>query len=490
MTAISQLKPITLSNPQADILESPYERNLFIAGQGSGKSHLAGVISYNFVQSAPGCHGFIGANTYLQLTDSTLKRILDVWRDFFGLTEYSRENTSGQYVVDKRPPRHFRRIGHNFRDYWGKISFINGCVIYVGSLDNYKAHDGKEFAWAILDETKDTKSEAVKEVIIGRLRQPGLKNQKGEDFNPLYIMTSPAKVQWLNEWFKLENYEAEIKRKIYNYPDYFAAGFENKMVTISSTYHNQKNLPKNYILTKVQDLNSDLLAMLVFGDPFSKAGGEFYKQFSRVSHVLTDNFPYNPEEPLHITFDFNVHPYVTCNVWQVYDKMAIQIDEICLESPKNRTVFACREFKKRYAGHPSRVFLYGDPAGKHEDTRSEKDVNDFSIIIKELREFGIINRVTKKAPSVNLRGEFINSIFEKNYAGIYIFINAKCKYTINDYTYLKEDQEGKKSKKKVKDERTGISYEEYGHNSDANDYFLCRVFLQEMKQFIRRNGLR
>jgi hypothetical protein len=111
----------------------------------------------------------------------------------------------------------------NFDRFNNIISFCNGGLIFTGSLDNYMSHSGKEFGFALLDETKDTKEEALKEVIITRLRQPGIYIVNGQvshtgiqsqQWNPLYCLTSPARVDWLNELFELEKYIDEISAKI------------------------------------------------------------------------------------------------------------------------------------------------------------------------------------------------------------------------------------------------------------------------------------
>ncbi len=210
------------SKPQFDIITSQEQVNLFLSGQGGGKTFCAGAISGKLISDFPEVHGFIGANTYTQLTDSTLSRIRTVWAHEFGWTEWSRTNVHGSYVVDINPPAHFNTEGHQYDSYYGKITFVWGTVIYKGSLDNYKAHDGKEFAWSILDETKDTKVEAVMEVILGRLREQGMQNDRGEPWNPLFIFTSPAKVKWLNDWFDLNKYSEEITRLIYSSETYLS----------------------------------------------------------------------------------------------------------------------------------------------------------------------------------------------------------------------------------------------------------------------------
>ena len=489
-TRTIRVKP---SRPQFDLITSQKQINLFLAGQGSGKSHAAGIISGTFINQFPGVRGFIGANTYLQLSDSTLFRIRSVWKEFFGWSEFGRANPRGNYVIDVQPPAHFSREGHEFDSYYGKICFKSGTVIYKGSLDNYKAHDGKEFGWALLDETKDTKEEAVKEVILGRLRQPGMFTQKGEPWNPLFILTSPAKVPWINEWFGLDDFTTEIVSKIYSEETYFRKEIDNKLVVISSAYHNQRNLPANFLSNQMKNLTPGLRDLLIYANPFASTGGEFYKCFSRLNNVI-DNKKihgkpelYDEKLPLHISFDFNTSPYMTCTIWQIKGKKVKAIDEICLESPRNRTRDVCEEFALRYHDHTAGLFVYGDPAGKHEDTRTEKGENDFTKIMGALRKFRPSLRVAKMAPPVKGRGDFMNVIFEQGYDNIEVLIGSNCGHLIADLTYGKEASDGTKLKEKAINPQTKVSSEKYHHCSDSMDYFMTMAFAREFAQF-QTNG--
>src|ERR1035438_5667887 len=85
------------SKPQYDIITSDCDVNLFLAGQGSGKSHCAGIVSAELIKDFPNVRGFIGANTYGQLTDSTLARIRPVWQQNYGWSEYTKANPNGNY---------------------------------------------------------------------------------------------------------------------------------------------------------------------------------------------------------------------------------------------------------------------------------------------------------------------------------------------------------------------------------------------------------
>jgi len=446
-----------------------------MGGTGSGKTYMDGVISYDLLNNNPNIYGFIGANTYEQLNTSTLKRIRDVWKNEFKLIE------NKHYIVGRRPPLSFDLRNHNFNRYDNIISFCNGAVIYTGSLDNYEVHSGKELGWAILDETYLTKEEAVKEVILHRLRQTGL-YVNGEPWNPLYISTTPARVAWINDWFGLDDFEKEINNVIYNPGGYFKIEHGNKCIVICSIHHNSENLPHNYIPDLI-DAHTDRSGKLtetgkrlIYASPFVKAGGEFYSSFNRIIHV--DDVEYDDNSSLHITFDFNVVPYITMLVWQISinrtSSILKQIDELCLPSPNNKTDKLCNEFLKKYENKlHNGLFYYGDATGKNQDTRG---LNDYQIISNILSKY--LNkhsrRTPNKNPPINARRQFINNIFDGKY-DIQILIDRKCLETIRDFEYLKEDDTGHKLKERVKDKNTGQNYEKYGHTSDAVDYFVTNI---------------
>ncbi|NLZ31330.1 MAG: hypothetical protein GX885_11440, partial [Methanomicrobiales archaeon] len=389
VTAIRQ----KLSSPQKAILKSDASINLFLSGVGAGKTFLLGLITYRLVQRYPKMRGFIGANTYLQLNQSTLFRIREYWRSI-GITEYEKEaNPHGVYVVNKKPPSHFITEGHNFDDYYSIISFINGAIIFTGSLERAETHEGKELAWAVLDETKDTREEDVKEIILTRLRQPGMfikdgkLSDKGEQYNPLFISTSPAKVEWINEWFSLDDYAEEIEGKIYLKDSFFSKRIGDKFVVISSTYHNVHNVGENYIQNILDNNSEERGRALVYGNPFMTLGGEFYSSFNRLKHV--GRVVYDPDKPLHISFDQNSVPYNSCSIWQFEDKDDIWysycIDEIALENPRNSTEEVCDEILLRYASHKTGLYYYGDASGRNRSTMSKDFKHHYEIVEFKLR---------------------------------------------------------------------------------------------------------
>ena len=477
-----------VSAPQKAMLQSTAAVNLFLAGIGSGKSHLNGIKSYQLVRMFPDSTGFIGANFYDQLNTSTLFRIREYWKSV-GIIEYDKEScTYGQYVIGKRPPLHFNTKTHNFKSYDNIISFVNGAVIFVGSMDNAKSHEGKELSFAFLDETKDTEESDVKEIIVGRLRKKGMylvdgklstTGRDNQQYNPLYITTSPAKTPWIAEWFNLDNYVNEIAAKIYSKTEFFQKQINDKFVTISSTWHNVNNVGENYINSVLANNTEEKGRSLIYGNPFSTTGGEFYSSFSRLNHV--GKYGYKKDIGLHITFDQNSVPYNSCSVWQVEKINDVWecrcIDEICLENPRNSTEEVCDEFALRYNSHSAGAYYYGDASGKSRSTMNKDFKHHYEIVQYKLRRFW--NNASDKTcfsnPSVTKRRDFINALFENKFP-IKIFIDESCKNMISDLMYLKQDIDGTKKKEIVKDKDTGDKYQKWGHLSDGMDYLLTELF--------------
>jgi hypothetical protein len=474
----------TISRPQSAILSSTKAVNLFLAGVGSGKTFLGGIISYRFISQFPKCTGFVAANTFEQLNLSTLFRIREYWKSI-GITEWSKDNPGGMYVSGKQPPSHFNRDNHNFESYNSIISFVNGAIIFTGSLENSRAHEGKQFSWCILDETKDSREVDIKEIIIARLRQQGLYikdgklSHEGEDFNPLYILTSPARVDWINEWFSLDNYIQEISDKIYSDKTFFQKEFGNKFVTISSTYHNSANLPSTYI-QNIKDNNTDeRFKALVYSNPFISTGGEFYSSFNRLKHVIT--VKYDPSLPIHLSFDQNTVPYNSCGISQVKKIGDLWycyfIDEIALENPRNSTEEVCEEFMMRYPRHNAGLFYYGDASGKNRSTMNKDFKHHYEIVAFKLRKYlnNGSDRTLFSNPSLVKRRDFVNLILEEKLP-IRVFFDESCKKMIADMMYTKQALDGGKDKHIVTDKDTGEKYQKYGHMGDLFEYQCVELF--------------
>lgn len=219
-----------------------------------------------------------------------------------------------------------------------------------------------------------------------------------------------------------------------------------------------------------------------------QSGGEFYKCYSAAKHIGVAK--YDPLLPIHLTFDFNVNPYMTCGVWQINGKRAGKIGEILLSHPRNTSLAVCSEFERLYPAHQAGLYLYGDPGGLKQSTDDqttvrvkERDYSEFNKIATTLKKYRPDLRVPRAYPAVKLRGDFINTIFEAGFDGISIILDDSCKRSQAEYANLKEASDGTKHKEMYKDEITDVQCQKWGHISDADDYFITSAFPDEFYKY-------
>lgn len=244
---------------------------------------------------------------------------------------------------------------------------------------------------------------------------------------------------------------------------------------LHSTYRNNKWIPNEFIgfLMDLKRTNPYYWTIYCEGNWGNKQlGGRAYKNFDLGKN--TYNYKYNPDLPLHISFDFNVNPYMTLLVCQVEGKGVYLIDEIAMKDPNNKVKDICREFVRKYNYHPGGLFIYGDPSGKQEDVGREKGFNHYSTIEQELSKYHPTFRIAKSHPPVKTRVDYINTVFEQGFDGWQFFIYEKSTYLKNDFLFGKEASDGTKHKEKVKGDN-GVTYEKHHHFSDAWDYFICEL---------------
>lgn len=441
-----------------DFLEDKATRRVLYGGQaGGGKSYLIALYCYYMCSTYKGIRGYIARDAGLKkIKESVMVTCFDVW-DSLG-------------------------VAYNYNDKDSFVVFPNGSkiilldIFHYPSDPNFNALGSTEYTFGCIEEGV-TASRKACEILMSRTRY---KHDIYPDISPKQLITCNPDEGWIKE---------EIIKPYYD----LSLSPNTQFVPATLKSNPNKSFVQTY--TDTLDSMSDEYdkARLMNGDWFAqpRTGGEFYRSFSvKRNCIEAKDFEdlYLAEQPLHITFDFNTKPYMTLCIHQPKVKDGVttmtQIDEICLTHPMNNTRDTCKMFSKRYNYHDSGLFVYGDPAGKHEDTRSEVGHNDYRIIEEELKKFKPRMRIARKAPSIVMRGNFINDLFAGKIKNICIFIATNCVNTKTDYNFVKETSDGKKLKKKIRDPKTGVQFEQYGHTSDANDYFYCEYFLKEYNLYL------
>ena len=262
-------------------------------------------------------------------------------------------------------------------------------------------------------------------------------------------------------WLKKEFFEGEIKNCFTHWSNYTHNDFidDEYLKVLQDRISGDENMYRIYVLGKWGRI---------------KTGGEFITSFNYSNHVkskITIN-----DNPIHLSFDQNVVPYISCICSQITkenDRYLVNIfDEYALSNPDNKTEILCRRIKEKIN---SIVYIYGDATGRKRDTRGM--VNDYDIIQRDLRSIlhNTSMRVPYSNPSVNKTRMFLNKVFG-GYLPIDIIINPNCKHLISDIENVKEDATGGMLKEKFTDKQTHQSYEKYGHHLDCLRYFLCEAF--------------
>ena len=429
-----------------DILEDSKTRRLVFGGQaGGGKSFLICLWQIPQRLTYPGTRGYIGREVLKTLKNSILVTFFDVVK-----------------LLD---------IPIKYNDNKGYIDFLNGSRIVLLDLFNYpsdpnfNALGSTEYTDGAIEEGVQVSQKAA-DILLTRTRY----KHAEYNLNPKQLITCNPGPGWVRDRIVIPQLENGNK-----------AG--QLFISASLDSNPNKDFVNSYKATLEAITDQYDKARLLYGDWYAqpRTGGEFYKDFNPEAN--TKPVFYNSDLPLHISFDFNVNPYMTATIHQLTGTKSIQIDEVTLKSPRNTTRAVCREIITRYINHAAGMFIYGDPSGKAQDTRSEKGHNDYTVIMDALADYQPVKRVSNKAPSVVMRGRFINSVFAGRIEGLEIIICDQCKETINDYTQVKEAADGTKVKAKAKDPQTGVTYEKHGHTSDANDYFFISIFAIEYRNY-------
>lgn len=274
----------------------------------------------------------------------------------------------------------------------------------------------------------------------------------------------------------------------YKFFDNVLEGVKKNLFTLHTTFENNIFLGEDYKqrLRENHSHDPNNYRVYVLGN-WGKitTGMEYYKNFRTDDHVKETNLKHGV--PVHITIDFNIHPYMTCSIWQIekikeindngYGKnvyYAKGLKEIALRHPKNSTEDLCLELLDKYEEYLKQgVVLYGDASGRNKHTASKK--TNYNIIDDYLKQYIIENRVPRSNPLSDFRHNFMNRMLFGSLP-IVCEINSKMKFLIEDLTHCLEDGEKKKIKTRVRDPISKVIVEKFGHFTDGMDYFFCEAF--------------
>lgn len=306
------------------------------------------------------------------------------------------------------------------------------------------------------------------ETLNNSLRTGKTKPQIFATFNPI------LKSHWVRTFFFDENYYEP-----HNYKP--KESFEGDILLHHSTFRDNPFIDQDaYYKVLVASAAGDgnkLKVNAEGGWGSAVTGMEFYHAFNRAKHVKKLSFI--PELPIHLTYDFNVMPFMTQLCAQVInekDVMHIRIfKEYCLPHPNNSNKAVCRMFINDFKEHNPLVFYYGDASGKNR-IAGQGNKRNFDDIEAELVPYlhAASDRVLRKNPDIFKARDFMNMVLNGFWKDIVIEIDDSCKELIDDLELCKTDYQGK-MKERVNDKVLGTTYEKRGHPTDALTYFVVSL---------------
>lgn len=428
---------IELSPKQFEFVYSDKELFSYFAGIGTGKTFAGSMFSLLQMIQYPEAVGFIGANTVKQLHLSTLPpfwRFLRQW----GI----------KYVFNKRPPVSWGQTKVEKHD--GVISArVNGKLvqIYTFTLENYEAYRGIEIGWFWIDETRDTREEAIS-VLFERMR--GFNKYYPEMIYKGRFTTTPNGFDHM--------YDKFVKEPL-----------KNSAYVQAPTKENAHNLPPNFIENTENRLGKMLARQQLNCEFVSLTVGRMFT-FDRNKHITT--CAYNPNLPLIWSMDFNVSPMAGL-VMQTDKEKVWVLDEVCIID-NAQTKDAVTEFCRRWQGAGNlAVIAWGDMAGAARDTRGYE--SDIDIMLKILRNhFHTVKDGHDYAQRLIVDGvNAVNALYDHDR----LFIDERCENLIQDMEKM-HWKPGTKVPEKEKDKTLT-------HFGDSLRYPIAQMF--ELQEHMHEN---
>lgn len=302
------------------------------------------------------------------------------------------------------------------------------------------------------------------------------KNQFIGSFNSYEI----TKSHWVVKYFFPDIYDGDEQ---YDYSALEDVQISRYLVNYTDNYFiDQAEYYKNLKISAAGDAEKlDGLARGEWGS--NKKGNEYYHAFKKSLHVK--KIRKAPNTPDHLSLDFNVHPYmplVCANIEVSSTEMNFNFfKEYCFKEPLNSTKNVCAAYLSDYDRVATDVFYYGDAQGNRKIEGFGDKITRFddlrSVLRKHLTNYS--DRTTRLNPPVLKRRQLMNTIFSGlcHYQGrrVNVYFDEGMIQTVTDFQMCKVGSDGGKDKKKVKDKERGITYERYGHTSDAVEYFVCKI---------------
>lgn len=367
VTIHRQLRKRELYEWQAAAIFNPNVHHAFIGGVGTGKTYSGAHFAIWHIENKPELTGFIGANSYDQLSQVTLMELF-YWLDVYGM----------EYVIDRKPPEHWGPC-KKLKEYHNVLSVRSGgraVCIFTRVLSDGNPLRGLEFSWYWIDETRDTPKD-THNTILARMRE--------SEYMKGLVTTTASGEDWV--WLLF----------VMNPKPGFGAQHVRSRRTVEVGLHTeqwyQMMLAAYDARTAKQELDAEHIN--VTGQPAYASHGEH-------NHRLVSPFVHPSEAgqaslvtpflPVTVGLDFNVTP-MSWHLGQFRGPLSYWFDEIHVENTNTQECakeLVGRLVELQEAGllrHSPQVKICGDATGESRNTKATQ--TDYDLICQALDSAGI-----------------------------------------------------------------------------------------------------
>ncbi len=360
-------------------------------------------------------------------------------------------------------------LDHLFKLYLSplKIECVNGSYMTFLGLDKpTKAKSIKDPNYAWYEEADELTEEDFEQTSL---------SIRGENVEEVLTTNAPPETHWLVSRLFTEDYRAH--ERVDGMHTTMPSRFDDWLIYHTCWKHNEfidaESVKK---LLRLKEYNHDQYLISGLGlIGTEQTGSEYIDNFSRKNTVKA--MEYDPDHQIHASYDQNRLPHSTQIVVQlerVEDNYEIRvIDEICLKPPANSTEQLCQEHRSRGYKSP---FVYGDASGSNKTQKlmTADALNHYQVIFAFFGNDDMGRVIKKNPPRASSRRVFRRLL--SGYYGHTLYIDPKCVNLITDFEKLQTGADGGYVKKKVKDKKTGATYEPHGHAFDALVYMIYALF--------------
>jgi phage terminase large subunit len=307
------------------------------------------------------------------------------------------------------------------------IILRNGSTITLKGADNYDSLRGVGLDFIVLDEFADISPDAWYEVL-----RPTLSDKQGR---ALFIGTPKGIGNWAYEIYQntLEDPKAWSS---YSFTTIEGGNVLEEEIESARRDLDERTFRQEYLAT------------------FETFSGRIYYAFDRAANVR--KYEGNTPDVIYVGMDFNIDPMSAVVAVRSGDTLHI-IDEVRLFSSNTKEMVD--EIKQRFP--KSKVWVYPDPAGSQRKT-SAGGMTDITI----LQNAGFVVKAPRAHTPVRDRINAVNSRLCDSTGIRRLFIDAKCKYTIEGL-----ERQTYREGSSQPDKDSG-----YDHMNDAVGYMIDYLF--------------